>query len=64
MRARGSASCYVTLAHGGGGRLTQQLIEEHFLPRFTNATLDALLDSALISSHGRLAFTTDGFVVR
>jgi len=64
LTARSSEPSSITLAHGGGGRLTQQLIEEHFLPRFTNATLRAMLDSALIPAHGRLAFTTDGFVVQ
>jgi hydrogenase expression/formation protein HypE len=67
-----AAGSYVTLAHGGGGRLTQQLVEEHFLPRFSNPTLErsgadplrAMLDSALLEAHGPLAFTTDGFVVR
>jgi hydrogenase expression/formation protein HypE len=54
----------ITLAHGGGGRLTQLLIEEHFLPRISSVPLREMLDSALLETQGRLAFTIDAFVVR
>lgn len=54
----------VTLAHGGGGRLTQMLIERMFVPAFHNATLEALHDGAILPvDAGRLAFSTDSFVV-
>jgi len=54
----------VLLAHGGGGRLTQQLIERMFLPQFGNPELARLHDGAelLIEGH-RLAFSTDSYVV-
>ena len=55
----------ILLGHGGGGRLTQQLLERLFLPAFTNPALDARHDGALLEAGGaRLAFTTDGYVVR
>jgi len=55
---------HVLLAHGGGGRLTQMLIERMFLPAFANPALEALHDGALLEVNGaRLAFTTDSFVV-
>ena len=55
----------ILLAHGGGGRLTQQLIDEVFLPAFVNPALDARHDGAIVQAGGaRLAFTTDGYVVR
>lgn len=55
----------ITLAHGSGGKLTQELIEDHFLPRFKSKTLSELLDSALIYPPAcKLAFTTDAFVVK
>ena len=55
----------VQLAHGGGGRLTSQLIERVFLPAFRNPFLDQLGDGAVVSVGGiRLAFTTDTFVVK
>jgi hydrogenase expression/formation protein HypE len=55
----------IVLAHGGGGRLTHQLIEKLFIPAFSNAALEQRHDGAVIPINGsRLAFTTDSFVVR
>ena len=55
----------VQLAHGGGGRLSQMLVEEMFLEAFRNPALEALGDGALLDTGaGRLAFSTDTFVVR
>jgi hydrogenase expression/formation protein HypE len=55
----------IVLAHGGGGRLTHQLIEKIFIPAFSNAALDERHDGAVVPVNGsRLAFTTDSFVVR
>jgi hydrogenase expression/formation protein HypE len=54
----------VVLAHGGGGRLTRQLIESMFQPAFANAALDAQHDSAVLEvGSSRLAFTTDSHVI-
>jgi hydrogenase expression/formation protein HypE len=54
----------VLLAHGGGGRLTQMLIERMFWPTFRNPALETLHDGAVLEVEGaRLAFTTDSFVV-
>jgi hydrogenase expression/formation protein HypE len=55
----------VLLAHGGGGTLTQQLLEGLFLPAFRNAYLAQAHDGAELEVSGvRLAFTTDSYVVR
>jgi len=55
----------VLLAHGGGGWLTHQLIEELVLSRFANPVLAPLGDSAILDHPGgRLAFTTDSYVVK
>jgi hydrogenase expression/formation protein HypE len=55
----------ILLAHGGGGRLTRDLVEQVFLPAFRNDALAALHDAAVLERPGgRLAFTTDSFVVR
>ncbi len=55
----------VLLAHGGGGRLTQNLIERLLLPSFDNPYLAPLHDGALLDLDGtRLAFTTDSYVVQ
>lgn len=55
----------ILLAHGGGGRLTQQLIENVFVPAFANPELEARHDGAVLRAGSRrLAFTTDSYVVR
>ncbi|MBN1412860.1 MAG: hydrogenase expression/formation protein HypE [Spirochaetales bacterium] len=54
----------ITLAHGNGGKLTHDLIQKSFLPLLSNEHLDSLGDSAVLDSEeGRLAFTTDSYVV-
>jgi hydrogenase expression/formation protein HypE len=55
----------VLLAHGGGGQLTDELLNTHVLPRLGNEILDELLDSADLGRQpGRLAMTIDSFVVQ
>jgi hydrogenase expression/formation protein HypE len=55
----------IVLAHGGGGRLTHQLIEKIFMRAFGNDALEERHDGAVVAVNGaRLAFTTDSFVVR
>ena len=55
----------ITLAHGGGGKMTQRLIRDIFLPAFGNPALAPLHDGAVVAPPlGRLALTTDSFVVR
>jgi|SRR5579859_1243854 len=55
----------ILLGHGSGGRLSAELLQQLFLPAFTNSTLQRLDDQAVIPIAGaRLAFTTDSFVVK
>lgn len=55
----------VTMAHGGGGRLTHQLIERMFVPTFKNTLLEARHDGAILPLQaGKLAFSTDSYVVK
>ncbi|MBC8174921.1 MAG: hydrogenase expression/formation protein HypE [Candidatus Marinimicrobia bacterium] len=54
----------IQLSHGAGGRLSADLIDKIFLPRFGNETLDKLEDQATLELPGKkLAFSTDSFVV-
>ncbi len=56
----------ITLAHGSGGQLMQQLISTMILAHFGNPVLNRLDDSAVLDVDIRgkkLAFTTDSFVV-
>jgi hydrogenase expression/formation protein HypE len=53
------------LAHGGGGQLTDELLQDSILPRVGNDILQELLDSAIIrQGNQRLAVTIDGYVVQ
>jgi hydrogenase expression/formation protein HypE len=55
----------IELAHGGGGRLTHELVERLFKSHFSNPYLDLLEDAAVLPrQNGRLALTTDSYVVR
>ena len=55
----------VQLAHGGGGKLMHELLEEFVLPAFSNPILESRHDSAVFGIHdAKLAFTTDSYVVR
>jgi len=54
----------ILLSHGGGGRRARDLVERELLPPLSNEALAELGDSAIVSGAARLAFTTDGFVVK
>lgn len=60
----------IVLGHGGGGVLSGELIEHLFLPALGDETNAEMRDSAVLdfpgnmaSAGGRLAFTTDSYVV-
>ena len=53
----------ILLTHGSGGKLAHQLIEKNFLSVLSNPILAKLDDSAVFNFDGRLAFTTDSYVV-
>jgi len=56
----------VTLAHGGGGQLTDELLDNLILPRLGNDLVGGLLDSATLAATGtdKLAMTIDSYVVQ
>src|SRR5689334_7179855 len=55
----------IQMAHGGGGKLMHQLLEEVFLPAFGNHPAGQQHDSAVLQRlSGRPTFTTDSYVVR
>ena len=58
----------VTMAHGGGGKAMRDLIDDVFIQAFDNPAMGDLEDQARLTppdhlKDGRLAFTTDSFVV-
>src|SRR5262249_48764242 len=55
----------ITLSHGAGGKSSHDLVEALFVRELRNPLLEPLTDSAVITDGaGKLAFTTDSFVVR
>jgi hydrogenase expression/formation protein HypE len=55
---------HVVLAHGGGGKLSKQLIDAIFVGAYGNSVLATLHDGAVLDlPAGRLAFSTDSFVI-
>ena len=53
----------IRMEHGSGGRATGELIGEIFEKAFSNETLSQMGDAAVVAGNGRIASTTDGFVV-
>jgi len=55
----------ISLAYGGGGILTQSLINELIVKELGNEALNKLDDSAILGlPKGKIAFTTDSYVVQ
>ena len=55
----------IVLGHGGGGQLSAELIDNLFVPAFGSGELSELADAAVVDvGTGRIAFSTDSFVVR
>lgn len=55
----------IMLAHGGGGSLSNKLIEKMFFSEFDNDYLNQMHDGAVFqTTKGRMAFSTDSFVIQ
>lgn len=56
---------HIVMAHGGGGRLMQQLLERVIQPTFNNDYTQPQHDSAVFDCGSqRLAFTSDSYVIK
>ena len=53
----------IDMSYGSGGKQTGNLISEVFLKAFDNKVLNKLEDSAVLNIKGKIAYTTDSFVV-
>ena len=54
---------YVTLAHGAGGSQTNELIDRVFKAHFANPDFTGDDAAVLTPGSGKIAFSTDGFIV-
>ncbi len=55
----------IVMGHGGGGAMSAELVDHVFLPAFSDESLGALTDSTVLAiAGGKVAFSTDSFVVR
>ncbi len=54
----------ILLAHGGGGEMTTQLVRDVILVGLGDTATGSLDDSVVLQVQGRIAFTTDSFVVK
>ncbi len=53
----------IRMAHGSGGKETEELVKTVFLKHFHSDALGRLEDAAVLELSGKAAFTTDSFVV-
>ncbi len=53
----------ITLGHGGGGQLTNELLDKAIFELFNNDKLDTRHDGAILSLTNKMAFSTDSFVI-
>ena len=62
----GFRDTHISLAHGNGGRMMRELIEELFAPALANPQLDTSADAVAlpIPADQELVVTTDGFTVQ
>jgi hydrogenase expression/formation protein HypE len=58
-----SMSERILLAHGSGSKLSHDLIDKILVPPINNTILSRMDDSAVFELSGKLAFTTDSYVV-
>lgn len=53
----------ITMAHGSGGKTSAELMSSVFGKHFKNSILDKMEDAAVVEVNGKIAFSTDSFVV-
>jgi len=53
----------INMSHGSGGKASAELMRDIFGKHFSNDVLDKMEDAAVLELYGRIAFSTDSFVV-
>jgi hydrogenase expression/formation protein HypE len=66
LRSPAFRDTHISLAHGNGGRLMRELIDELFVPALANPQLDTAADAVALPlpADRDLVITTDGFTVQ
>lgn len=58
-----STSSTINLGHGSGGQMSRALLDEIIFKTFSNPLLDQKHDGAVVTLEGKMAISTDSFVV-
>ena len=53
----------INLGHGSGGLMTRELLDKIIFKTFSNPILDQKHDGSIVKFHGKIAVSTDSFVV-
>lgn len=53
----------ISMSHGSGGKASAELMRDIFGKYFSNDILNKMEDAAVLELHGRIAYSTDSFVV-
>lgn len=53
----------ITMSHGSGGKASAELMRDIFGKYFTNDVLNKMEDAAVLEIRGKIAYSTDSFVV-
>lgn len=53
----------INMSHGSGGKASAEIMAEVFGKEFSNEILDKMEDAAVLEINGKIAFSTDSFVV-
>ena len=53
----------ITMGHGSGGLLTQRLLQSGVFDILKNDQLDQQHDGAMLQLDGKIAFSTDSYVI-
>ncbi|HWQ77518.1 MAG TPA: hydrogenase expression/formation protein HypE [Anaerovoracaceae bacterium] len=53
----------ISMSHGSGGKASADLMRDIFGKYFSNSVLNKMEDAAVLELHGKIAYSTDSFVV-
>lgn len=60
---KGRRTMRIDMSHGSGGKASEELMKDIFAKHYSNDILNKMEDAAVLELHGRIACSTDSFVV-